>query len=178
MRAVLAGAMLLFTSSFVAAAPAPVSEHRPGAFDNVHARVHVQLHRGAFDNVHAFDNARVHVPLHRVASAYYQVQLPHRSRVYVSAGPDTRPAQWCGWFMRQMLGVADRAYNRALSWATWGHSAGGPRVGAVVVWRHHVGMIEGGPDKNGRWLVRSGNDGHTVRTRYLSLAGAVAFRVR
>jgi uncharacterized protein (TIGR02594 family) len=92
-------------------------------------------------------------------------------------GADVRPSRWCGWFMRQVFRVADRAYNRAAEWANWGHSAQGPRVGAVVVWRHHVGLIEGGPDKRGRWLVESGNDGHAVRTRYLSIANAIAFRM-
>ena len=79
--------------------------------------------------------------------------------------------------MRQMFRVADREYNRAAKWAQWGHSSAGPRVGAVVVWWHHVGLIEGGPDKRGQWLVHSGNDGHVVRTRYMSLARAIAFRM-
>jgi hypothetical protein len=30
--------------------------------------------------------------------------------------------------------------------------------------------------ENGHWIVRSGNDGHAVRTRPRSLAGAIAFR--
>jgi len=79
--------------------------------------------------------------------------------------------------MRQMFRVADREYNRAAKWAEWGHWSPGPRVGAVVVWRHHVGVIEGGPDNRGQWLVHSGNDGRVVRTRYMSLARAIAFRM-
>jgi hypothetical protein len=148
MRAVLA--TLVFALSFAAVAPAqPLSEHRHKSFHRVH--------------------------VHRVASARHHVQLSKRVRRH--AGIDVRPARWCGWFMRQVFGVADRAYNRAVRWARWGHSAEGPQVGAVVVWRHHVGLIEGGPDKRGRWLVRSGNDAHAVRTRYISLKGAVAFRM-
>ncbi len=65
-------------------------------------------------------------------------------------------------------------YNLARSWAHYGVSAGGPSVGAIVVWRHHVGTIVG--HENGQWIVRSGNDGHAVRTRPRSLAGAIAFR--
>jgi uncharacterized protein (TIGR02594 family) len=84
---------------------------------------------------------------------------------------------WCGCFMRHLLGVASTAYNLAANWAHWGRNAGGPQVGAVVVWRHHVGKIVGGPDRAGHWLVLSGNDGHRVRTRYRSVAGAIAFRV-
>jgi len=79
--------------------------------------------------------------------------------------------------MRKTFNVADREYNRAAKWADWGHWSPGPRVGAVVVWRHHVGLIKGGPDDRGQWLVNSGNDNHMVRTRYMSLAHAIAFRM-
>ena len=65
--------------------------------------------------------------------------------------------------------------NVAWNWRNWGRPAGGPRVGAVVVWRGHVGEIVGRAS-NGQWLVRSGNDGGKVRTRARSVAGAV-FRV-
>ena len=84
-----------------------------------------------------------------------------------------RPAAWCGWYMRKLLGVADPSYNLARNWAHWGH-AGGPGVGAVVVWRHHVGKIVG--RAGGQWVIQSGNDGHAVRTRPRSIAGAIAFR--
>jgi hypothetical protein len=89
---------------------------------------------------------------------------------------DARPAAWCGWYMRQVMGVTDRAYNRAGNWAHWGRAAAGPQIGAVVVWPHHVGEIVAYAG-DGRWLVRSGNDGHAVRTRPRSLAGAIAFRL-
>jgi hypothetical protein len=65
-------------------------------------------------------------------------------------------------------------YNLARAWAHYGSSAGGPHVGAIVVWPHHVGKIVG--HENGKWIVKSGNDGHAVRTRPRSLAGAIAFR--
>jgi hypothetical protein len=44
--------------------------------------------------------------------------------------------------------------NLARNWARWGRPSG-PRVGAVVVWPHHVGMITG-QTADGRWIVRSG----------------------
>ena len=66
------------------------------------------------------------------------------------------------------------SYNLARSWAHYGSDAGGPSVGAIVVWRHHVGKIVG--HENGQWIVQSGNDGHAVRTRARSVAGAIAFR--
>ena len=49
------------------------------------------------------------------------------------------------------------------------------RVGAVVVWNHHVGMITG-RTAGGQWIVKSGNDGGRVRERPRSVAGAV-FRI-
>jgi len=90
---------------------------------------------------------------------------------------DPRPSAWCGWFMRQVKGVADTAYNLARNWAHYGSSAGGPRVGAIVVWSHHVGEITSGECPAGEWMVHSGNDGHAVRTRCRSVRGAIAFRV-
>jgi hypothetical protein len=65
-------------------------------------------------------------------------------------------------------------YNLARAWAHFGSNAGGPQVGAIVVWPHHVGKIVG--QEKGQWIVQSGNDGHGVRTRPRSLAGAIAFR--
>lgn len=86
-----------------------------------------------------------------------------------------RPAAWCGWYMRQLVGAdPGPQYNLARSWAHYGSNAGGPSVGTIVVWSHHVGKIVG--RENGQWIVESGNDGHAVRTRPRSLAGAIAFR--
>lgn len=84
-----------------------------------------------------------------------------------------RPSQWCGWWMRTQKGGGPE-YNLAWNWSKWGRPSG-PQVGAVVVWRHHVGEITGRAS-DGRWIVKSGNDGHAVRERPRSVAGAV-FRV-
>jgi hypothetical protein len=89
-----------------------------------------------------------------------------------SAGP--RPAAWCGWAMRQLVGGdPGSSYNLARNWAHWGHS-GPAGIGAVVVWPHHVGRIVG--QENGEWVIESGNDGHALRTRARSIAGAIAIR--
>ena len=86
-----------------------------------------------------------------------------------------RPGAWCGWYMRGQVGSdPGPSYNLARSWAHYGSASGGPSIGAIVVWRHHVGKIVG--HENGQWIVQSGNDGHAVRTRPRSLAGAIAFR--
>lgn len=95
----------------------------------------------------------------------------HHSRVI----KDGRPAKWCGWFMRTIFGGGPE-YNLARNWSKRGSSAGGPRVGAVVVWPHHVGYITG-KASNGKWIVKSGNDGGRVRERPRSVAGAIAFRI-
>lgn len=87
---------------------------------------------------------------------------------------DGRPAKWCGWYMRQKLGVADRNYNRARHWLNYG-SPTIARVGAVVVWPHHVGIITGRAS-NGNWIVLSGNDSNRVRERARSVKGAIGFR--
>jgi hypothetical protein len=85
-----------------------------------------------------------------------------------------RPSAWCGWEMRQLVsGDPGPAFNLARNWAHWGQ-AGPAGVGAVVVWSHHVGKIVGQED--GKWIIESGNDGHQVRTRPLSIGGAIAIR--
>ncbi len=89
-------------------------------------------------------------------------------------GYGPRPSEWCGWEMRHLVGSDPGAqYNLARNWAHWGHS-GPAGVGAVVVWPHHVGRIVGRED--GEWVIQSGNDGHRMRTRPRSIAGAIAVR--
>ena len=91
-----------------------------------------------------------------------------------NGGLGRRPAEWCGWEMRQLVGGdPGPAYNLARNWAHWGRS-GPAGVGAIVVWPHHVGKIVGQED--GEWVIESGNDGHALRTRPRSIAGAIAIR--
>ncbi|MGB6750385.1 MAG: hypothetical protein WBC94_06985 [Xanthobacteraceae bacterium] len=95
-------------------------------------------------------------------------------RTAYSGHNDGRPAAWCGWEMRRLVsGDPGPAYNLARNWAHWGRS-GPAGVGAVVVWPHHVGKIVG--QENGEWVIESGNDGHALRTRSRSIAGAIAIR--
>jgi hypothetical protein len=76
--------------------------------------------------------------------------------------------------MRHLVGAdPGPSFNLARNWARWGRP-GPAGVGAVVVWAHHVGKIVG--QENGQWLIESGNDGHAVRTRPRSIAGAIAIR--
>jgi len=89
-----------------------------------------------------------------------------------SASVGGKPARWCGWWMRTQKGGGPEL-NLARNWTKWGRPSG-PRVGAVVVWSHHVGIITGRTASG--WVVKSGNDGGRVRERVRSVKGAV-FRV-
>jgi hypothetical protein len=101
-----------------------------------------------------------------------QARTHHHSHHAKYAG---RAAAWCGSYMRTQVGVdPGPQYNLARSWAHYGTNVGGPSIGAIVVWPHHVGKIVG--QENGQWIVQSGNDGGGVRARPRSLAGAIAFR--
>ncbi len=85
-----------------------------------------------------------------------------------NAGP--RPKQWCGWYMRTRHGGGP-ALNVAWAWRHFGRP-GAPQVGAIVVWRHHVGEIVG-QTPQGRWIVLSGNWSKGVRRHVMSLKGAI-----
>jgi hypothetical protein len=102
-------------------------------------------------------------------------------RPALDVGP--RPRAWCGWWLQTYTGVTSATthlnLNRAIEWAQVGRATS-PKIGAIVVWRHHVGKITG-VAANGRYLVMSGNSGghrgaRTVTERPRSLRGAVAFR--
>jgi hypothetical protein len=120
---------------------------------------HVSLHRAAHKHVaHHARGLRRHV---------------RRGHVRVARGGG-RPGAWCGWWLGQHLGMPRRDLWVARNWAKIGRSAGGPGVGVVVVWAHHVGIITG--RIGAQWIVKSGNDRNAVRERPRSISGAIAFR--
>ena len=88
---------------------------------------------------------------------------------------DPRPARWCGWWLRQKLGVADRRFNLAREWARFGSPASGPCVGCIAVSRSHVGIVTGIPGA-GRIVMLSGNDDGAVRERERSSRNIIAWR--
>jgi hypothetical protein len=113
---------------------------------------------------------------HQTASRGHSTRSHHASRGHSTRSTHAagaRPARWCGWWMRTQKGGGPEL-NLARNWKNWGRPSG-PRVGAVVVWSHHVGMITG-RTASGQWIVKSGNDGGRVRERPRSVSGAV-FRV-
>lgn len=120
------------------------------------------------------DNSGRQLPV--IASA----QVPARSRAAARIPrADPRPGKWCMWWLRRELGIPRAAFrpyewNLARAGRYIGAPATGPAPGVIVVWRHHVGIITGRRD--GRWVVKSGNDGGRVRERARSLKGAIAFR--
>jgi len=107
----------------------------------------------------------------RYAGRRYYGGRTYASRIY-GGRTGGRPRAWCGWFMRTLFG-GGAEYNLAANWAHRG-SPSRPRVGAIVVWRHHVGVITGGSP--GSWVVKSGNYGGRVAEVRMSTRGAIAFR--
>jgi len=132
---------------------------------DAHARPHKHHSVHRVHHAHASHRAGRHYTYRRAT------RFARRARVAHAGG---RPRAWCGWWLGHHLGMSNRNLWLARNWASVGRSAGGPRVGAVVVWRHHVGIITG--RAGGKWIVKSGNDGHAVRERPRSIAGAIAFR--
>jgi hypothetical protein len=117
-----------------------------------------------------------HRHLHRMQEGYADTEQRNMFSGQVASARRSggRPAAWCGWQMRQLVGGdPGSAFNLARNWARWGQP-GPAGVGAVIVWSHHVGKIVGQQD--GMWVIESGNDGHAVRARPRSIAGAIAIR--
>lgn len=93
-----------------------------------------------------------------------------------AAGLGERPAEWCGWWMRQHLGGNfGPEYNVARNWLNVGHPLPGPRPGALGIKEHHVFQVVRvvGPDQV---LAISGNDHNAVRTRIRSTSGVIGWR--
>ena len=164
MRRVLAASAVLI--AFASSAEARTHHHHYRHYSGHYYRQHA---RGLGDPGFAFGFGASNF-----ANSGYEQPTYERSS-YGRSRSGGRPAAWCGWYMRSQVGAdPGPQYNLARSWAHYGSNAGGPSVGTIVVWSHHVGKIVG--QENGQWIVESGNDGHAVRTRPRSLAGAIAFR--
>jgi hypothetical protein len=103
----------------------------------------------AYMIVPAFASHRGHHHPHIAKASHHGHQFARHGRA------------WCGAYMRRIFNVSDPRLNLARNWPVVGSNAGGPRVGAVVVWPHHVGVIRDGPDGSGQWLIESGNDGRS-----------------
>jgi hypothetical protein len=173
-----ATAMSLYTVSSAEARP----RHHHARSHHHHAgQHHVRGHR--VRSARSYRSARSvrYARSHRSARGYRYARAEraaYRANMQFAGlrmGGDARPSRWCGWYLRQRLGVGDRSFNLARNWARYGRPAG-PQTGAIVVWRGHVGLITRSID-HGRAVVLSGNDGGRVRERERSLRGAIAFRM-
>ena len=180
----LLGAPALAITMMMAAAPAAHAAHRHYAahvgYRHYHqAAYHTGYHHDGYSRQASGRHGYQHYAFSRHAYRHDSYSSgEHAYRHYSSdegRGRGGKPRAWCGWYARQIVGRdPGAAFNLARNWTHWGRATG-PRVGAVVVWPHHVGMITG-QTGDGRWIVNSGNDGNAVRERPRSLAGAIAFR--
>ena len=141
---------------------------------------HRATHAVSVSMKHASASKRVHASRHlkKLAQLKKRVHRAKYVRLYKSKNHvqgDPRPRAWCGWWVRQQFGVADRSYNLARKWAQIGTPAHGPSPGVIAVWRHHVGIVTAVPGP-GRIVLKSGNDSHAVRERERSTRGIIAYR--
>jgi hypothetical protein len=94
----------------------------------------------------------------------------------VGADSGERPAEWCGWWMRQHLGGHyGPAFNVARNWLNAGRPLDGPRPGAIGVKAHHVFQVIRVVDRE-HVLAISGNDHNDVRTRIRPISDVIGWR--
>lgn len=99
---------------------------------------------------------------------------PWTSRL--GARPSNCPARrWCGCYLAERFGLTDRRLWAARQWLRVGRELTGPRVGAIAVYPHHVGVITEVIAPN-RFKMLSGNDGGAVRERERSTVGVIGYR--
>ena len=160
------------------AEPAKHNAHRKARRARGRSRVARQMHARATQIAPiGFDNdGRAHLassaPLPDGDSATAPIAVARR---YLGGNPIGWAHVWCGAFMRLVMRTAGYpdlpSGDLAAAWARYGRPSA-PQPGAVVVWPHHVGLITG-VHGNGLATVISGNDGHRVRERVMSIAHAV-----
>ena len=167
----LAASVLIVTANNVSASPF-VRHHRPQITHQQNASQHRFVER-----THASHRStRRGYAIAQSAYGSYAAQEVGSYAVAPRLGAGGRPAAWCGWEMRQLVGSdPGREYNLARNWAHWGRAAGGPAPGVIGVMAHHVFKVISviGP---AQVLAISGNDSHAVRTRVRSTAGVFAWR--
>lgn len=147
--------VLAALAALLLASPALAKEHHANA-----------RHYRGHSHHHVFRHRDRHGFAHRKA---YSADTAQAGRPAGCAG-----IPWCGCWMRAIFGVADKSFNVAARWATYGQPTSA-HAGAIVVYRHHVALIRG-ECRADQCVMISGNDGHRVRTRARSLHGAIAIR--
>jgi hypothetical protein len=119
-------------------------------------------------------------PRHAWAGWGISCRTPKTQTAAISGATETesdgRPAEWCGWWMRQHLGSHyGPELNVARNWLNVGHPLNGPRPGAIGVKAHHVFQVIEVVDQ-GHVLAISGNDHNAVRTRIRSTSDVIGWR--
>ncbi len=93
-----------------------------------------------------------------------------------AAETEGRPAEWCGWWMRQHLGGRyGPEFNVARNWLIAGRPLDGPRPGAIGVKAHHVFQVIRVVDSE-HVLAISGNDHNEVWTRIRATSDVIGWR--
>ena len=94
----------------------------------------------------------------------------------IGADSGERPAEWCGWWMRQHLGGRyGPEFNVARNWLNAGRPLDGPRPGAIGVKAHHVFEVIRVLDRD-HVLAISGNDHNDVQTRVRPTSDVIGWR--
>jgi hypothetical protein len=94
----------------------------------------------------------------------------------IGADSSGRPAEWCGWWMRQHLGGHyGPEFNVARNWLHAGQPLDAPRPGAIGVKAHHVFQVIRVVDAD-HVLAISGNDHNEVRTRIRPTSDVIGWR--
>jgi uncharacterized protein (TIGR02594 family) len=89
--------------------------------------------------------------------------LVNEAKRHMGTNPTGRGRAWCGAFMDLILKKTGHAGggNLARGYARYGTRISGPKVGAIAVMNHHVGVVSG-LDANGNPILVSGNHNRTV----------------
>ncbi len=130
----------------------------------------------------------ISVVKHSLAIQYGECIRYHEDRIWrvaihgsarseaIGAGTEERPAEWCGWWMRQHLGGHyGTEFNVARNWLNAGRPLDGPRPGAIGVKAHHVFQVIRVVDRD-HVLAISGNDHNNVRTRIRPTSDVIGWR--
>lgn len=117
------------------------------------------------------------VKRNRHISKYYEAVDNQRSYAAEGGRPSDCPRLWCGcWLSKYIFGTNKKELWSARAWLKFPRTT--PRVGAVVVTARkgggHVGVITGF-DSDGDPIIKSGNNGNSVRTGPIGRRKVIAY---
>jgi uncharacterized protein (TIGR02594 family) len=137
------------------------------------ARGHHRHHGHHHHHRHAH-HARIGHPMELPGGALLEAARRYEG---LRHSPDGFRGQWCGSFLgavaRRVGKPVPRDFRLARAWARVGRPSAA-RVGAVVVFRHHVTLLV--RIVPGGFIGLGGNQGHRVRESRFSWRGVIAIR--